>query len=84
MRDLADDRKAELKRFVEDKLLMGRPVAADEDLLLSGLLDSLAVMSLVAEVERLSGRPVPPTDVLVENFASLDAIEAYMVSRGAT
>ncbi|MBF9030984.1 hypothetical protein HKCCE3408_11315 [Rhodobacterales bacterium HKCCE3408] len=74
---------AEIRSFIEAKLLGGRAIAPDEDLLLSGLLDSLAVMSLVTEVERVTGRPVPPTDVLIDNFMSLEAIAAYVNGRSA-
>ena len=74
---------ADVRAFIEAKLLDGRRIDPDEELLLSGLLDSLAVMALVAEVERVTGRPVPPTDVLIENFSSLSSITAYMAARQA-
>lgn len=78
MSDTPNSPIGEVQTFVETSLLRGRRVARDEDLLLSGLLDSLAVMSLVAEVERVSGQPVPPADVTIENFATLEAIGAYL------
>ncbi|WP_193142959.1 MULTISPECIES: phosphopantetheine-binding protein [unclassified Meridianimarinicoccus] len=78
MTDPRAARLSQVQAFIETTLLRGRAVARDEELLLSGLLDSLAVMALVAEVERIAGRPVPPTDVLIENFTTLDAIGAYM------
>lgn len=73
----------DIRAFIETRLLGGRTIGPDEDLLLSGLLDSLAVMSLVAEVERVTARPVPPTDVVIENFATLDAIANYMSAKEA-
>lgn len=56
-------------------------IAADEDLLGSGLLDSLSVMSLVHFIESDLGVDVPPEDVTIENFETLAAIEAYIERR---
>ncbi len=72
---------AELTRFVSDKLLGGRAIAADEELLLSGLVDSLGVMSLVAHIEDVTGAPVPMQDVILENFATINAIADYVGAR---
>lgn len=75
---------ARVRTFIETTLLHGRTIAPDEELLLSGLLDSLAVMSLVAEVERVTGQRVPPTDIVIENFSTLQAIAAYMAQRDSS
>jgi len=57
------------------------PVASDQDLLASGLLDSLGVMSLVYFLETEFEVEVPPQDVTIENFNSVDTIAAYLQSR---
>lgn len=67
-----------LQTFLHDELLNGHTVAPDEDLLLSGLLDSLGVMALVAFIEKSQAAPVPPGDITIENFSTLDAIVAYL------
>lgn len=67
--------------FIRDELLFGRAVDADEDLLLSGLVDSIGVMGLVSKVEELLGDAVPPADVVIENFTSVAAITSYASSR---
>ncbi|MEZ4423517.1 MAG: phosphopantetheine-binding protein [Gemmatimonadota bacterium] len=61
----------------------GESVAPDTDLLGSGLLDSLGVMSLVFHIEQHTGVEVPPEDVTLENFVSIDAIDAYLKGRRA-
>ena len=58
-------------------------IGQDEDLLVSGLLDSLSVMSLIHFIEQDLAIDVPAEDVTIENFASLRAIDAYLVRRGA-
>jgi len=68
--------------YIQSTLLGGRAVANDENLLLSGLLDSLAVMSLVAHIEDAFEIKVPFDDVLIENFETIDAITAYLKARG--
>jgi len=68
----------ELQSFVETTLLDGQSVTPEENLLLSGLVDSLGVMTLVAHLEGVTGTSIPPEDVVLENFASVDAIIAYL------
>lgn len=68
----------QLQDFVRDNLLNGRAVAEDEDLLLSGLLDSLGVMALVTFIEEQRGAVIPPEDVTLENFTSIATIVSYL------
>ncbi|MCH2076370.1 MAG: phosphopantetheine-binding protein [Rhodobacteraceae bacterium] len=72
-----------LRAYVQDTLLAGRTVADTDELLLSGMLDSLAVMSLVSFVEQTYALKVPFEDVVIENFESLEATGRYVDSRGA-
>ena len=70
--------------FVSDDLLMREPdqkIAIDEELLLSGLLESIAIMRLVAFVENASGISIPPENVTLENFASVEAILSFLDQR---
>ena len=57
-------------------------ISADDDLLASGLLDSLSVMSVIHFIEQDHSIDVPAEDVTIENFVSLRAIDAYLVRRG--
>lgn len=74
----ADIDATTLKAFIEMELLNGQSVEPDQDLLLSGLLDSLGVMALVAFIEEQRGDVLPPEDVTLENFASIDAMLTYL------
>lgn len=67
-----------LQEAIQSKLLNGRAVAPDEELLLSGLLDSLGVMALVSFIEETRGTRIPPEDVTLENFTSIKTILAYL------
>jgi len=77
-----------LARYIAEELLNldprdGRTIAPDEDLLGGGLVDSLGVMSLVFFIEQETGLDVPPEDVTIEHFQTLDAIDAYLARRRA-
>ncbi len=78
--------KAELVRFVATELLSGRTafdLQPEDDLLTSELIDSMGVMRLIAYVERKYNVKVPPEDVTIENFLTIDAICDYLSRRDA-
>jgi acyl carrier protein len=52
------------------------PVVLDRQTLLfeSGLVDSLAILELIAFVERATGRPIPPRQVHMKHFGTIDRI----------
>jgi acyl carrier protein len=54
-----------------------------EHLLVGGAIDSLGVMRLVAFIETTFGIRVPAGDIRLPNFATLDAITAYVERRTA-
>ena len=73
--------KDQIREFIVTELLAGRDIGTDEDLLISGLVDSLGVMRLVTFIEDHLATPVPPEDVTIENFATIDTIGAYVEQR---
>jgi acyl carrier protein len=77
-----------LARYISEELLDrgergASGISPDEDLLGSGLLDSLGVMSLVFFIEQELGLDIPAEDVTIENFQTLETIEAYLARRRA-
>ncbi|MCL4251849.1 MAG: acyl carrier protein [Anaerolineae bacterium] len=73
-----------LKTFIETRLLSGSKETAlgfNDDLLLSGLINSLDVMRLVTFTAEEFKIEIPPEDVVIENFQSIDAIVNYVHSR---
>lgn len=75
----------DLTLFISSQILSHEDTALspDDDLLLTGLVDSIGIMSLVMHIETELGIPVPPEDVTIENFVSIRAIDAYLSSRDA-
>ena len=69
--------------FICEQLLNNHPVERDENLLLSGLLDSLSVVKLMFFLEETFQITIPPQDVTIANMASVDAISQYLSTRSA-
>ena len=59
------------------------PLTNDTSLLDSGILDSLSLLRLVVFLEERFGITMGDADLLPDNFASVDAICAYLRSREA-
>ena len=76
--------KDELRTFINEEILTntnGDGVDVEDELLMSGLVDSIGVMRLVAFVEETFGVDVPPEDVTLESFQSIQTIVEYVSYR---
>ena len=67
------------RELVQDPALL--PLADDTSLLDTGILDSLGLLKLVVFLEERFGIAMGDTDLLPENFASVNAICAYVRAR---
>jgi acyl carrier protein len=72
-----DDLKQALRRALTTRFGVRVPVADETELFSRGLIDSLSVVELVSFVEEQLGRPIPPADITLENFDSIDRIARY-------
>ena len=74
------DKKAVLKDYIKDEFIRNPNVQLDEneDLIGSGVLDSLGIIKLVAFIETTFEVDVPDGDVVYENFHSLSAVVDYL------
>ena len=74
--------KDALKDYIsEDVLDDDTSLGYDDDLLTTGLLDSIGVMRLIAFIEETFGIQVPPEDVTIDRFRSVSAIAEYLDTR---
>ena len=64
--------------FISKRFLNGREISTDEDLLLTGQIDSLGIVVLVAHLEEMTGARIPPQDITLENFATISSIADYV------
>ena len=67
------------RELIQDQALL--PLADDKSLLDSGILDSLSLVRLVVFLEQRFGITIGDADLLPENFASVNAICAYLRAR---
>lgn len=74
------ERKAILSDYIKNEIMRNRNAQLDdgEDLLSAGILDSLGILKLVAYIEDTFGIEVPDSEVVYENFHSLNAMESYL------
>ena len=71
--------KEALCRYISNTLMSAEPddaVQADDELLTVGMLDSL--MRLVQFIEDQFDRKIPPGDLILENFQTVNAIVSYL------
>jgi len=74
------DRKSTLTEFIKQEIMRNpkAKLSDDEDLLSAGILDSLAILQLVAFIEDRFGIKVPDEDVVFENFMSISTLTKYL------
>ena len=73
-----------IRDYITEELLFGQDdpgLGDDDNLLLSGLLDSLGIMRLVAFLEEEFSTDVPPQDVTIEHFMTISHIARYLENR---
>jgi acyl carrier protein len=78
------DARAAIREFVLDRLAptSGRvEVGDEEDLIDSGIVDSLGIFQLVAFLEERFGIAIGDEEITPENFGSLMAIERLVAAR---
>jgi acyl carrier protein len=73
-----------LIRFVREDLLNGRDVALDSDTPLfdEGIVDSLAILRLIAFLELRIGRSIADHEIVMEHFTTVGAIDRYFGGGG--
>lgn len=74
-----------LTRFVHEELIGsgdGVQLAEEDDLLLSGHVDSMGIMRLVEHLETEHSLAVPPEDVTIDNFSSIASLTRYIATHG--
>jgi acyl carrier protein len=77
--------QAAIAQYIQKELAIGRkkPIAPDEDLFATGVLDSLGVLQLVLFLEEQFGIKVADEEVVLENFQSLNSMADYIDRKNA-
>jgi acyl carrier protein len=80
-----DELKSQLRSAFAARMGLRDIVDDDAGLFSTGLIDSLSVMDLVCAVEEEIGHAIPPAEITLENFDSLNRIARFaarLVSSG--
>jgi acyl carrier protein len=74
------NRETILMDYIKNELLHGRHknFTEKDDLLESGILNSLGILQIVAYVEDNLDLDIPSEDVVYENFHSVSALATYL------
>ncbi len=75
-----------IRSIIKDEILNDPDfnIEADQDLLLSEILNSLRITLLIASLENACKIEIPPEDVTLDNFGTLERIAAYVQTRSAS
>jgi len=71
----------QLIAFLKDTLQLEEQIEADTELFSTGLLDSVAMMNMIAFVEETTRSEIHPADVTLENFDTVGRIVNLISSR---
>jgi acyl carrier protein len=76
------DHKTTLSTYIKQEIMRNPNARLQEtdDLLSAGILDSLAILQLVAFVEESFKLRIPDEDVVFENFQSIDSLDKYLAT----
>jgi acyl carrier protein len=77
---VAEETLARLARLFEETLNMPAP-APDEDIIETGLLDSLGLVTLLFEIEQEYGLQIPLESLDIDDFRSLGGIARLLTSK---
>jgi acyl carrier protein len=79
----ADNLNRRIQTFLLDKFPLARKRGVDfeDDLLQSGILDSLAILDLVAFVEQNFGIVLSDEELVPENFQTIERLSAFVQSK---
>lgn len=79
-----DSNQSIIIKYIQENLLVGKgeiELSPEDDLLGSGLLDSMGVMRLVGFIEENFNIKIPPQDIVIENFMDVKSITKYVESQ---
>jgi acyl carrier protein len=82
---MSDDVKVELTRFIREEVLLeeGGTELSPDTPLLDGVLDSFGLRSLLSFLDERFEVSVANTDLVAENFHSIETITAFVESKRA-
>ncbi len=66
----------EIVKYISEEI--DTPISAEDELLSSGLVDSITIMKIIAHLEDQYSVKVAPQDMVIENFNTVNSIQEYL------
>ncbi len=66
----------EITNYISEEI--DTDITAEEELLSSGLIDSITIMKVIAFIEETYEVKVPPQDMVIENFNTVQSMSDYL------
>lgn len=85
MQQIIERMKEQIIKYITNELISSENtvISSDEDLLSSGVLDSLSTMKLISYIEESFEVKVAPEDMVIENFLDVNSMEAFILNKKA-
>ncbi len=82
-KEINNEMKNKIIEYIKIQLINQENIQinADEDLLSSGILDSLSVMKLIAFIEESFEIKIDPEDMVIENFLDVNSMETFILDK---
>lgn len=74
----SSDISKSIGQYLQSKLPCDEVIASDQDVLMSGILDSLGIADLLSFLEQQFKLKIPFEDVTVENFSTIRAMTSFV------
>ena len=68
--------------YLKNDLNIDETIDAGTELFSSGLLDSVSMVGLITFIEERTGATIQPGDVTLDNFDTVERIQAYVANLG--
>ena len=71
---------ATITQFIKEDVLQDEDASLNlgDNLFTNGIMDSISIMRLIARLQSTYEYKIPPTDLVPENFQSINAMAAYL------
>ncbi len=82
---MSDPKNEMIRQFIVTKLVKKadqRNIADNDNIIMSGIIDSLGIMHLISFLEEKFKIKVRDDEILPENFESIESISRYLKSQG--
>lgn len=79
-----DQVRQRIRDYITQEFLFRKKDAAladDHDLVARGIIDSMGIFRVVSFLEESFAIPVAPTEIVMDNFRSVDAVHAFAMRK---